>query len=184
MGRPLAKPGELSSRIEAMGGIDWVCDQIRQGETIRKMAEKCGVTWNAMWQYTSRDPQRLAATREAQVASGERFTEMAVEQIETIPDVAPAATVARQRELASHYRWMASKRDPRRFGDKLDITATVTEKPDPALLDAKLGAILGQVIRPSIPAPAPAVDDILDLDYTEITHETAATLADTGSAGA
>lgn len=172
-------PPIQSKKIDAVGGMEWICDRILDGQTQRAIAAEVGITPTNLMKYISSCPERTALAREARRTSAARYGEMALEAIEDIPDAAPAATVARQRELALHYRWEAKVRDPSKFGDKLDITATVTEKPDPALLDARLGAILGQVIRPELPAP---VDDILaieDVDYTEITHDQPATRINT-----
>lgn len=50
--------------------------------------------------------------------SAHTFEEKAEQALKDIPDDATMATVMRQKELAQHYRYRASKRNPATFGDK------------------------------------------------------------------
>jgi hypothetical protein len=57
----------------------------------------------------------------AKRAGAEAQEALALAALEAIPDEGHAATVARQRELASHYRWAAKVRDPQRYSEKLAV---------------------------------------------------------------
>ena len=173
--------------ITAFGGMEGIEELLKDGLSWNECAQKIGCNRHTLQNYCNATPERTSRTRAAMAASGDRYADRAQEILNEIPNDATNAQVARHRELAHHFRWLAGKRDPKRYGERLDITATVTERPDPAQLDARLGAILGQVIRPELPAPAPATPPstlVEDAEYTDITHDESQALDSTGADGA
>ena len=94
------------------------------------------------------------------MAAAGTFDEMARDELRSAAD---PFELARAREVASHLRWKASKADPGRYGDKLDVTADIGIKalPDDQLmkraneLAAKLGIVL--TTTGSVPSPKSAV---------------------------
>lgn len=87
------------------------------GKSYRDIAEHFGVSLGTVHNFTSKD-EHSARVREARMISASTFDDKAEEVLrdETLE-------FARARELASHYRWRASKRKPKEYGDKLDVTS-------------------------------------------------------------
>jgi hypothetical protein len=99
--------------------IEGFCDEVINGKSYTKIADEQGVSKAALLRWLSQDADRAARARDARTLSSHTFDDMA-------EDVLRDASVdpARARELASHYRWRASKIAPREYGDKLQIDQT------------------------------------------------------------
>lgn len=121
-------------------GIDWLCDQLTNGATQRKLCEGLGIDPATMCRWIAADPQRSARTREARIAAARFYEELAGLVIEEAED---QFTLAKAKELAHHYRWKASKANPKEFGDKVTVGGDA-ENPlvvATAMTDAELMAI-------------------------------------------
>ena len=70
--------------------------------------------------YSIRNEHR-ARVRDALEISAQTYEEKA--EIVLLDAEASTYEIQRARELAHHYRWKASKRNPRKYGDKLDMTS-------------------------------------------------------------
>lgn len=97
-------------------GIDWLCDKLSAGESQRAISAELGIGIATLGRWIAADPERSARAREARIVAARAFDEMA-EQVLT--DAEDAFGLAKARELASHYRWKASKANPREYGDKV-----------------------------------------------------------------
>jgi hypothetical protein len=73
------------------------------------IAEKWGVTRSAIFQWVESDPERSARAREARAQTGQIWDQEGTKVLSSLPDDATPGQIARARELASHYRWRASK---------------------------------------------------------------------------
>lgn len=110
------------SKLE--GKIDTIIEMIIQGDSYRIVANYLEVPLSTLHDYTSKS-EHSARVREALLYSASTFDDKA-EQV--LKDAASnSVEVQRARELAQHYRWKASKRAPKQYGDKLDVT-TLGEK--------------------------------------------------------
>jgi len=122
-------------------GLDWLCDKLIAGETQTAIAEslRIGVATLSRWIADSEHPERSARVREARIAAARSFDEKAEQELRDAKD---PFTLARAKELAHHYRWKASKADPRGYGEKIEIDqrTTLTDLTDEQL-DAKLESI-------------------------------------------
>jgi len=127
------------SPLDALG-IDEVCDRLVGGESQTAIAQSAGVHVATLCRWLAADPQRSARAREARLASAASFADMAAQKLESAAD---AFELAKARELASHYRWKASKANPREFGEKIEIDqkTTITDLTEEQL-DAKLARLL------------------------------------------
>jgi hypothetical protein len=127
------------SPLDALG-IDEVCDRIVGGESQTSIAISAGVHVATLCRWLAADPQRSARAREARLASASGSADKAEEVLAAAAD---PFQLAKARELASHYRWKASKANPREFGEKLEIDqkTTVTDLTEEQL-DAKLALLL------------------------------------------
>ena len=137
--KTVAVPEAPVSPLDALG-IEAICDRLTAGESQTAIAKSAGVHVATLCRWLAADPQRSACAREARLAWAASFADLAVQKLEEAAD--PFA-LAKARELASHYRWKASKANPREFGDKIEIDqkTTVTDLTEEQL-DAKLARLL------------------------------------------
>ena len=94
------------------------------GKSFRQMADILQVPLSTLHDFTSKS-EHSARVREALDYSADSFSDKAeavLIEAESLP-----TEIQRARELAQHYRWKASKRSPKRFGDKVDITSAGKE---------------------------------------------------------
>lgn len=148
----MAKPA-ATSPLERHG-IEWLCDKLVAGETQTQIALDLGigVATLSRWIADPEHPERSARAREARIAAARSFDDMAEQELRGAKD---PFTLARAKELAHHYRWKASKANPREYGEKIEIDqkTTFTDLSD-AALDAKLAALEQKSRVPSLLAGA------------------------------
>lgn len=111
----------MKSKLD--GRLDEILDLFADGETFRAVAKKVGVSTRTLNKFLTRKDnveQYYAVLQE----SSDSYASMAEEALRNSP--ADKIEIQRARELAHHYRWMASKRNPKRYGDKLDIESKVS----------------------------------------------------------
>lgn len=111
----------MKSKLD--GRLDEILDLFADGETFRAVAKKVGVSTRTLNKFLTRKDnveQYYAVLQE----SSDSYASMAEEALRNSP--ADKIEIQRARELAHHYRWMASKRNPKRYGDKLDVDAKVS----------------------------------------------------------
>lgn len=119
-GKPSAKKGEQRSKLELLG-IDGLCERIEKGESVGQIADSLGMHRTSAWEWIKADDQRSARVRASLEASASEYDDQAEKVLKDLVAASTPAEVARARELASHYRWRASKRNPKAYGDKLDL---------------------------------------------------------------
>jgi hypothetical protein len=105
----------------ALLGEDGLCDRVDAGESVNQVAVSIGVTRRSLWDWIDAEPTRSARVREALKNSAAEYDDKAEKVLLDLPRDATPAEVARARELAQHYRWRASKRNPKKYGDKLQL---------------------------------------------------------------
>ena len=111
----------MKSKLD--GRLDEILDLFADGETFRAVAKNVGVSTRTLNKFLTRKDnveQYYAVLQE----SSDSYASMAEEALRNSP--ADKIEIQRARELAHHYRWMASKRNPKRYGDKLDVDAKVS----------------------------------------------------------
>ena len=135
------KPDDPTARLDAFG-VDAMCEQICAGVSQTEIAKKLRVGIATLCRWIAADLERSARVREARISAARTFDEKAELVLKGAKNV---FQLAKARELASHYRWKASKFSPRDFGDKLEIEqrTTITDLTDEQL-DAKLAQLAGQ----------------------------------------
>jgi hypothetical protein len=133
------KKGEKLAALDALG-IDALCELLLIGTSQTEIASQSGVSLGTLINWIAADPERSARAREARIAASRSFDEMAEQELRSASD---PFTLAKARELASHYRWKASKANPKEYGDKVEIEqrTTVTDLTEEQL-DAKLAKLL------------------------------------------
>ena len=114
-----------SEKLTALG-IEAICGRLAAGESQRSIAESVGVQTSGLCEWLAADAERSARAREARSASARHWDDQAEAAIIAADETLPGS-IAKARELASHYRWRASKYAPKDYGDKLDLTANVNQ---------------------------------------------------------
>lgn len=138
------KKGEKTAKIAEIG-IDQVCYMIQHEDlSYAEIASRFYVSTNTLVNWLEADAARSARAKAARVASAKRCDELALEALHNIPDGADKAVIARQREIASHYRWRAKVRNPAEFGDKVqtELSGEIKVSPITQLLESVSGTAL------------------------------------------
>lgn len=102
-------------------GIEAFIDDIIDGKSYAQIAKSVGVSKAAIARWLAADPNRSARAREALIQSAQGEDDKA-EEVLLDKEIDPI----RARELASHYRWRARVRNPREYGEKIDINQKTT----------------------------------------------------------
>lgn len=121
---------------------DEIFEDIINGLKLKEIAEKYGVKSTQFYNFLA-SKEFSARAREAQLISADQYANMAEEILKNAER--DGIEMQRARELAHHYRWMAGKRAPKKYGDSLKLDQTVTNVPviidmkndDPNLPDSK-----------------------------------------------
>lgn len=127
-------------------GIDAICARITAGESQQSIVDSLGISKVRLAEWLAADPNRSARTREARAASAAYWDERAEIEIEKLTDDSKAGSIAKRRELASHYRWRASKYAPKDYGDKLDLNHSGKIDLTDDQVTARLTLLLGKVL--------------------------------------
>jgi hypothetical protein len=99
-------------------GIEAICERLIAGETQTAIAADIGVSKGLLCAWLA-EPEHSARAREARILAASSYADLALAAIKDAPD---PFELARARELASHYRWQASKASPQEYGDKVETT--------------------------------------------------------------
>lgn len=121
--KPRAKPGPKSTPAQDKlnaAGIDAVCAMLRGGLSQVKIAKSIGVDSEKLHRWLAADPQRSARAREARADSARHWDDQAEKVLMDADETVPGS-IAKARELASHYRWRAKCYLPREYGDKQEV---------------------------------------------------------------
>lgn len=122
MAKSDVKPGEAEAILDAFG-IEALCDRLVAGETQTAICKSLKVTKGSLRRWITLDAERQARVHEARIEAAEAFEEMADEGLRNAKN---PFQLMKARERAHHLRWKASKADPRRYGDKLQVDQTTT----------------------------------------------------------
>lgn len=114
---------DMEPSTEAM--VTNICNALINGSTYREIAEGLGCPLSTLHDFTSK-PEHSARVRAALDYSADSYNDMAIQVIKDAK--ANLIEMTRARELAQHYRWLAGKRSPKRYGDKMEIDHTLNDK--------------------------------------------------------
>ena len=121
--RVRAKASPVKDRLDIYG-IEKVIQSIKDCKSITAIAVAARVSKGTLIAWIAADSDRSTRVREARADTAMLWDESA-EQVLT--DAKDPLSLAKARELASHYRWRASKISPKDYGDKqvIDVNAKV-----------------------------------------------------------
>ena len=128
---------------------------IEEGKTLREIMEVPGMpTWEVIRSWLRTHEQFLTAYQAARVSSGEAFELRMLEEAEKAIDKDSAAAA---RVRIATLQWIASKRAPKVYGDKLalDVTTPAAQMPEERLT-ARIEELLAKARKQPAALPAPA----------------------------
>jgi hypothetical protein len=99
-------------------GEDTVCASIADGRSLTSIASEAGVSIGTLLTWFAANTERSARVAEARRVTSWHWDELAEKEIRDAPPTSEG--IAKARELASHFRWRASKIDIR-YGDKTQL---------------------------------------------------------------
>jgi hypothetical protein len=111
------KPLRPSAKLDKLG-IEWVCERIACAESMTSIAGSAGVSFGTLSAWLELVPERSARAREARRSVARFWDEKAEIEIASAGD---PFELSKAKEMASHYRWRASKIAPKDYGDKLAV---------------------------------------------------------------
>ncbi len=106
-------------RLNAPGAIEDICDRIINGERISAIAEAYGCHRATLNRWLAADPERKRQYDLARIESADAYAD---EADRIISEAKNKHQLGVARERAHHFRWLAAKRDPRRYGDKVELS--------------------------------------------------------------
>jgi len=103
--------------------LEYAINALLEGDTYQKIADHLNVPISTLHSNLAR-PEYSARAREALVISADVFADKAEKVlIEANWDREMGDfDLKKARELSQYYKWKASKRNPKSFGDKVDVT--------------------------------------------------------------
>lgn len=113
----MAKARPAGDKLDATG-IDTVCEKIAEGLSLLDIAREIGVSQASLIAWIYANPERSARARVIRSLMAQHWDEKA-ERV--IVDACDPVEVSKARELAHHYRWRASKVDPKGYGDQMKV---------------------------------------------------------------
>lgn len=121
---PLKKAGQqpVSRNILDATGLEKIVEMITEGKAYRYIARELGVGTSRLVAWIDVDAERAQACARARLLAAQAFEELAAEVIEDASDM---FELSKAKELASHYRWRAKAANPKYYGDKVDVNATM-----------------------------------------------------------
>lgn len=109
--------------------LGMICGLLRDGETLTEIAKAFRRSRDSLRMWALEDPARKLAIDEARHEGAHAYVEKAGAVLAALTPGATKATIARARELAQHYRWMASKMLPKTYGERVELDGHVSVDP-------------------------------------------------------
>jgi hypothetical protein len=100
-------------------GVDAICADVADGKSLTAISTACKVSIGSLLTWLAADAERSARVNEARRVTAWYWDERAEGVLAAAPG--EVVEISRAREIASHYRWRASKISPTAYGDKTAI---------------------------------------------------------------
>jgi hypothetical protein len=137
------KPLTPAQRCEKYG-IEQLCADIQDTKTLNSIAAGLSVSIGTLLTWIDASSERSARAREARMRTAKLWDEKAETVIEDAKD---PFELSKAKELASHYRWRASKIAPRDFGDKLALGGADDLPPIRTMTTEQLKAKIAEKVK-------------------------------------
>lgn len=110
--------GAASDKLDALG-IDALAEWIERGGSQYEISRDLGVSVGSLNGWLHATPERSVRARAAMASSAEAWVDRGHQYLVEAPG--DAVEIARARALEQHCARRAAIRNPRRYGDKLDV---------------------------------------------------------------
>ena len=123
------KTQQMIAKLEALGGIEWLCEQIGNGVSLRHPAEHLGCSRYPVMRWVKKDPDRERQYKEARTESAGAIAEHAKQLLDDA-DVKSTAAVQKARNQAEYYKYLSSVFDRPNFGpadQKHSVTLSIQD---------------------------------------------------------
>ena len=135
------KPKRKTQKEILLENAEEVIEMVRAAKTYEDIQKKFSVCADTVLKFFA-ESVHSARVREAQKESAEIISQKAEKVLLELEKGCDTAEIARARELAHHYRWLAAKKNPQRFGDSTKIQAEVK---DTSSTSSWLGEVLNEI---------------------------------------
>lgn len=137
-----------------------ICTLIENGKSRLEISLIFGVPKSAVSEFLTH-PDRADRTRALEQLSADTFADMALAALD-LPDDCTMAQVNLAKEKANHFRWLAMKKDPKRYGDKVQVDAQIEVKPK--MSSDQLQQFISAMQQKVLARPVEANGDYLEFD--------------------
>lgn len=96
------------------------------GYGYREIAQMVKIPLSTLHDFLNK-PEHSARAREALEYSASSYSELAEQVLKDVRPDDTQVSMSRARELAQHYRWKASKRAPKIYGDKIGVDIDLSD---------------------------------------------------------
>lgn len=120
--------------------LEAICDMIEDGMMQSEIIREIGMSVGGYNRWLAADPERSARVIESRIHSAATYADKAERVLEQADDEFP---LRKARELAHHYRWKASKMNPKAFGDRVQQDVNISD-PLADRLDAAIRRVAGE----------------------------------------
>lgn len=106
--------------IDRLQNVQLICNRVAEGLTIREIAKEIGCSAGHVLTIVTKDEQSEKQYARAREAAADLFETDIIEAcIASTP-----ATAASDRVKIDGFKWVAGRRSPKRYGDKMDLTSS------------------------------------------------------------
>lgn len=130
---------------------------------ISEIIAELGVTQYRFWKCKKADPNFEIDFNSARTDAMDDLTD----ELLTVHDDEP--DVQRARLKSDNIKWVAAKRSPKTYGDRIDLNVNQTVDIGGALKEARARALTGQVDKTPIKADKPT--EIVDAEFEELAED-------------
>lgn len=145
----------MSTSYDYYPAVLYAIDQISQGQTVTHACDLANIAFKTFDSYVSRDPALKEMYEDAQQRGFDALADALINidnhklHGQSNPQMAKV--------VSDNIKWVLSKRDQKRFGEKMQITHEITA--DKAII----AALEAGKRRTALPAP-----DVVDVTYEEV----------------
>jgi hypothetical protein len=131
------KRRDLYERLDRLG-IEWLCDKLIGGESLRAIARELDASATAIQKWVDREPGRMRQYQLARQAQADALIDGLIDIADEPVPVGPdgrmdSAAVNDKRLRIDARKWIASKFRPGIYGDKVTVDGTMStgdQKPE------------------------------------------------------
>jgi transposase-like protein len=150
-------------------GIDAIIECLEEDKSYEDIAKTIGVRRSSVHEWVAADAERSARAKSALEFSADQCDLKAENILKNLPKNGTRAEIAQAKELAEHYRWRARVRNPKRYGDKIELNGSLdvqtrdSQSLETALaLTAFLRGVADRAGIDVLPAPEPPLLPLKD----------------------